>query len=235
MDGGGSEIECGSMNTGRPGHPPTNDPVRRSNPVPTREGDPNGGNPEDSQSAGTKQLFHANVAFNTPTFAIRNRPITIQAILDVKKSADELRTLITEPGTTGTGTADVGTSVAALLSGNDVVITLAGPDTQAVRLDQPNRWFWTVVPTKSGILILNLVIVSNVLDSSTKAPICSDIFHRRITVQIRAMDEIRAFLSKNGMPIAQMIFGGGGIIGIISSTLKFINRYRKKSPEAHNP
>lgn len=138
-----------------------------------------------------------HIAFNAPNRMAIDEPTTIQLVLGVKKTLEELKKQITAQGEKIEAEVRVSDRMEARLSGSDFSITALTPGVQLVSRNEATEWKWEVTPKKSGkhVLHLTLDVLLNIEGSIAARNLRT--FDREIEVQVSWSTVARDFVKDN--------------------------------------
>jgi hypothetical protein len=189
------------------------------------------GKPAPSATEAVRELFTANVAYNTPDQMWKGRTTMIRAALDRAKSREELSGIVQGAGQTESRTARVANTVQARLVGEGFEIKPVTAETQPILSDLTTQWEWSVTPVKTGELTLTLVMDTFITTADGKQTVSCPVFERPIRVKVKPFEAIWGFVSTNQRTLLDFAIGGplAAVIGLL--THRQIKRKRAKNKQ----
>lgn len=157
-------------------------------------------------------LPEGNIAFNAPTEMNLKKTATIQLILSMQKSIEELKASLEAEGEKQGAAIKVSRLMEARLTGADFQITTIGDEEQAVSFASPTEWKWDVKPKSEGPHKLHLTL-SIVLDDKSRRVFRT--FDKTIMVEVPPSQKVGDFVTNNWqwlwtvivVPLAGWIWG----------------------------
>jgi hypothetical protein len=148
------------------------------------------------------QLRVGNVAYNAPPAMFKGESHPISVVLSPAATADQLaqqlHNLLGAQENVQTASIQVSPLMQATLTGQGFNISPSGPQTQAVSGIQPTEWDWTVSPTETGNLDLQLDLEAILdLGNGTSTPRRLKTFTKVIRVRVQALDAMKGFVAGN--------------------------------------
>jgi len=142
-------------------------------------------------------LAQASVAFNAPVSLNLKGTATIQLLLDINKSVDQLSQMIQAEGVKQGDRVRVASRMEARLTGPGFEITSITPEEQAVSSLEPTEWKWEITPTQPGRhnLHLTLTALLQVGDATSRRAIRT--FDKTIAVEVTLGQRASAFVGEN--------------------------------------
>ncbi len=148
------------------------------------------------------QLRVGEVAYNPPPTMFKGESHPISVILSPAATADQLaqqlHNLLGAQENVQTASIQVSPLMQATLTGQGFEISPTGAQTQAVSGTQPTEWDWTVTPTESGSLDLQLDLEAVLeLGNGASTPRRLETFTKIIRVRVRTVDVVTGFVAGN--------------------------------------
>ena len=131
-----------------------------------------------------KTLGSANAAFSTPKSMTAGGTQPIHLVLPAESIPAELRRALSPSGTKLLQRPRIGDRIEARLDGdaNFQVIPMTLEE-HSIEWGEETRWLWQITPLRPGMHDLNLTI-SVLLDVQGKPMRRTEVFHRRISVEV---------------------------------------------------
>lgn len=153
--------------------------------------------PLDEVDRQLKAMETANIAFNSPQKMNLDEEASIQLLLDLNASIDELKGQLTETGVKEGANVKVSTRMMAHLSGADFTITSSGDETQAVSRTTPTEWRWTVKSKSVGQHRLNLTLTAWIMVAGKETSRTIKTFSKDIDVEVTRRQQAVSFFDEN--------------------------------------
>ena len=152
-----------------------------------------------SVDAALANLPIANIAFNTPAALPIDETADIQLVLDLKKSSDQLRQMISAAGKIETDRIQVAPRMTARLtaSSSDFSVVSNTPETQAISANKPTAWSWTIHPNRSGTHSLHLDVDADIIVDGVSTPRSFRTFDKNIDVTVTIPWRVEEFARQN--------------------------------------
>jgi len=144
------------------------------------------------------QLKQARIAFNAPEMMKLGDTATVQLLLNMRKTIDELSEQITAEGAKKGVEIQVSSRMEASLKGGDAFeITALAPDEQPISATADTEWRWRVKPKVFGkqILALTLYAILPVQGTNTKKFVKA--YDYSIEVQVTMGKQVTDFVGNN--------------------------------------
>jgi len=128
-----------------------------------------------------QQFEAAGIAFNTPVSMLLGETVTVQLLLGLGDSGEDLEGSITAPG--GVASADIETTceTTARLQGQNFEVLDLTEAAQFVCARSRGEWLWQVTSEEEGVHHLTLTINATVED---RAPTTIRVFQRSIEIEV---------------------------------------------------
>jgi len=142
------------------------------------------------------RLMDANITYNHPEkMNIEDDPVTIQLVLSLKKSIEELSEIIKAPGKIEGEQIKTSGEMEARLSGPGFQITAITNEKQLILSEDFTEWKWMVKPISTGTQRLHLTLTAK-LNSSSKSRTVRT-FDKTILVEVTFFQKASMFIEGN--------------------------------------
>ena len=173
-----------------------------------------------------RNLPWGNIAFNAPETMKLGERHTIELILSLQKSVDELSTQVKEEGVVESDSIKVSNRMLANLTGFGFEIKAVESEEQAIRAQEDTRWRWDVMPTAEGAQDLHLTLTALVEVDGQDSRIAIRTFDKTITVRVTAMQRATMFVTANWQWLWAAI-----LIPIFGIVMQWWKKSRKRTRE----
>lgn len=157
--------------------------------------------PELSPNDAVKQILdsleRARIAFNTPEAMTIGETTTIQLLLSLEHSAEELEKSITSTGAREAHEIGVSDRMLARLTGSGFSITANTPEEQAISSTGTTKWSWDVRPTSPGVQTLHLSLTALIDVGGHGTQHTIDTFDKKIDVNVTWRQHAWSFVTSN--------------------------------------
>lgn len=146
-----------------------------------------------------KELKEANIAFNSPSSAHKNKVVPISLILSAGDSIEKLLQKITGTEKEYAVVKFSERMKASLISENKNAFEIVSitPILQAVLSIQSTQWKWDVTPLESGVQYLHLTLTALIIVDGKETEWSVKTFDKQIQVNVLVIDELRSFVAEN--------------------------------------
>ena len=157
-----------------------------------------------------EQFEAAGIAFNTPASMLLGETVTVQLLLGLGDSGEDLEGSITAPG--GVASADIETTceTTARLQGQNFEVLDLTEATQFVCARSRGEWLWQVTSEEEGVHNLTLTINAIVEE---RAPVTIRVFQRSIEIEVGFLTRIISALGEFLGSGTTAFFGAIGAAG----------------------
>ncbi len=145
------------------------------------------------------ELQEANIVFNSPSSAQKNKVVPISLILSASENIEKLLQKLTG-AEKESAVVKFSKRMKAELIGenkNAFEIVQITPTVQAVSSMQSTQWKWDVTPVESGRQYLHLTLTALITVDEKETEWSVKTFDKEIQVNVVIKDEIRNFVSEN--------------------------------------
>jgi hypothetical protein len=142
----------------------------------------------------------SQMAFNTPPpIDIDGPSKEIEVRIDPKQSAAAIAKSLTVPGAVHVHEVQISNRMRAVLSGDTdgLKITALSPETQAVGLQSPTRWLWSVKPIKAGQYPVHVELDAQIKVDGVDTPRMVNVFDGSVVVTITNYQRVEHFMKEN--------------------------------------
>lgn len=143
------------------------------------------------------EMGFGSIAFNTPITLNINDTASIQLLLSLAASTEELKKRISDEGNKVGTRIKVSDRMEARLSGSNFTITAVTPEVQAISQYSTTEWKWDISPAKEGKHYLHLTISALIDVDGSSTPRAIRTFDKTIEVQVTWKQKICLFIDKN--------------------------------------
>lgn len=144
------------------------------------------------------QMSKANMAFNTPESIKLGNSADMQLIIDPSKTVEEIKKQIRAEGVIDGSEIKVAKVVVAKVLAPDFeVIEFISQGRQAVDLNGPTEWRWTITPQKMGAHKVTVTVSAVIEIGGDRAERLIKVFEREVAVTVTAGDAVKLFFTKN--------------------------------------
>jgi hypothetical protein len=144
-----------------------------------------------------RDLGNAQIAFNVPSAMKRDDTASVELLLDVRKTIEQLKRSVSYQGAREGAQVKYSDRMEARLSGAHFQITANDPEIQAVGSQKTVGWRWDVVPTSSGKLTLHLTLSAFIDVGQSESPTVVQTFDRVINVHVTAGEWLSEMLGEH--------------------------------------
>lgn len=149
---------------------------------------------EETPGAKAKDAFQdANIAFQTPEVMSMGRAQEVELLFSLQKTVEELKSELGDAFPTDGATISSAPVMEATLTGSAFDILPAGPQRQAVRVEDNTSWEWSVTPQQQGNQTLKLRVFAVVNIQGIAAPMEIKTFERDIPVEVTIGQRVGQF------------------------------------------
>lgn len=143
------------------------------------------------------KLAVGQIAFNSPDSMELGEVKTINLLLSLNKTIEELaREIKTSDKIEGAKVA-VADSMEARLSGTGFSILAVTRETQAISMKQPTEWKWDIQAQTVGVQQLHLTLTASVTVNGVKTPRTLRTFDKTIDVRVKWTKQVGNFIDNN--------------------------------------
>lgn len=132
-------------------------------------------------------LSPVNIAFNTPEWMAYGQTTTIELLLDLTKSASELKAMIKSQDPIESDRVNISHVMEARLTGEAFEITPATHAEQLILQKTVTRWTWDVRPKRLNTQVLHLSLTTKLDVRGVERAHSFPVFDRDIVVRIRGL------------------------------------------------
>jgi len=151
-----------------------------------------------------KRLVVGNVTYNWPEKVPTNGWTTIELIIGVHKTPEELGKILNDiqssrvsvRGVTVSDQAKLSNKMQASLSGPDFDIKPSDPVIKPLAGTEATIWEWTVKPKTSGDLLLTMKLEAIITDGQKETPWAVQTWERNIKVETSIWETFKEFLNE---------------------------------------
>lgn len=158
--------------------------------------------PQPSTAPGTvdrilEKMPFGNIAFNTPTAMNLRDTVSIQLMLSLDASVEELKKMIGGQGGKEGGYIQIADRMEARLSGSNFTITAVTPEIQAVSRQMTTEWKWDIKPVNAGRQYLHLTLSALINVDGSATPRAIRTFDKTIEVEVSWRQKASMFFENN--------------------------------------
>ncbi len=143
------------------------------------------------------KLAVGHIAFNSPDSMDLGEVRTINLLLSLNQTIEELAKEIKSSDKIEGAKVAVADSMEARLSGTGFSILAITPETQAVSMKQPTEWKWDIGARAVGVQQLHLTLTATVSVNGVKTPRTIRTFDRTIDVRVKWTEQVKNFIDGN--------------------------------------
>jgi hypothetical protein len=144
-----------------------------------------------------KSLEWGNIVFNAPKKMQLKEPNTIELLLSLTQSVQELQGELNRQGELESARVRISNRMEARLSGQGFKIEALVPEVQAISSEETTRWKWQVIPTEHGLRSLHLTLSAIITVSNRDTPLVIRTYDRTIAVEISIGQRVSSFIINN--------------------------------------
>lgn len=176
-----------------------------------------------------ESMMPGNIVFNTPQSMNLYDTESIQLLLSITKSIDDLKLKVEAVGKKEGAQIRVSDRMEARLIGENFTIATITPLIQAVSKKEITQWKWEITPKSPGTQYLNLALSAYVRIDGEPTPRLIKIFQKEIVVQVTQIQRVKYCIENNKWLWEAIIAILVGITGAILGV--YLERLTKKDKQ----